>query len=174
MNIDHAKIMLAHLEKQRPYPECNLPAPRHGHSSHAARSPTWMSWRSMRKRIQRDHYRNKEIEICERWDIYENFLADMGERPPDKTLGRIDNDGDYEPGNCRWETPNKKAVRRTRKKQASNRRSTVKVVLYGEWLTTAEACRRIGVKHKRVCERVRWYSETHQQAFDYYAAKKGR
>src|SRR5262252_7817366 len=49
--------------------ECNLQAPRHRHSSHVARSPTWMSWRSMRKRMQRADYRNKGTRICERWDI---------------------------------------------------------------------------------------------------------
>lgn len=72
-------------------------------------TPTYRSWLSMRARCRYPsatrwkHYGGRGIKVCDRWQTFENFLADMGERPPGMQLGRIDNDGDYEPRNVRWQ-----------------------------------------------------------------------
>jgi len=96
------------------------PRYRHGHRpKYGKTSPTYNSWRDMKRRCHnpnRKAYKNyggRGIKVCDRWMDFVNFLEDMGECPEGLTLDRINNDGNYEPGNCRWAT---------RKQQVQNRR----------------------------------------------------
>ena len=93
---------------------------KHGHKSkHGKESPTYRSWQNMKTRcLNSNHPQFKDwggrgIKVCERWMDFANFLEDMGEKPEGLTLDRINNDGNYEPGNCRWAT---------RKQQVQNQR----------------------------------------------------
>jgi len=89
----------------------------HGHCN-GSLSPTYKSWLAMRRRCQDTknrsyaRYGGRGIKVCDCWKKFENFLADMGERPKGKTIDRIDNDGDYTPRNCKWSTPKQQAQNR--------------------------------------------------------------
>jgi hypothetical protein len=100
-------------------------------------TPEWHSWQGAKRRCQNEKdakfadYGGRGIKVCERWQrSFENFLADMGPRPsPDHSLDRIDVNGHYAPGNCRWAT---------RKEQGNNRRNNRRLTANGQTKTLNE------------------------------------
>lgn len=82
---------------------------RHGHATKAPKpTATYYSWLGMKQRCanpKHPGYKNwggRGITVCERWQTFENFLADMGPMPRGHSIERVNNDGNYEPSNCIW------------------------------------------------------------------------
>lgn len=115
--------------------------------------PLYTVWRSMISRCTDQasphfaNYGGRGISICERWrHDFHAFVADMGDRPPDTSIDRINNDGNYEPSNCRWAT---------KKQQQSNRRVNILIAFNGETKPLKHWADAIGVKPDTIAERLR-------------------
>lgn len=121
---------------------------RHGHSA----TPTYQVWINIVRRCTKPnvkfyrHYGGRGIRVCDRWLKFENFLEDMGVRPEGLSIERIDNNGHYEPGNCRWASS---------KEQARNRRGTRFILLHGERLPLTAAAERMGVSPHSLRAKIR-------------------
>lgn len=111
------------------------------------RSPEYKAWRSMRARCNvpgtasYETYGGRGIRVCEKWDqSFPAFYEDLGPRPsPAHSIDRIDVNGHYEPGNCRWATITE---------QNRNRRSNRVIEVFGERLLLVEAAEKYGLgKH---------------------------
>lgn len=120
-----------------------LPAT-HGHARGGRRSREYIAWCRMLTRCRNvanvnwPRYGGRGICVCDRWaDSFAAFLLDMGPRPPGTTLDRIDVNGNYEPGNCRWATW---------AEQGRNRSSNVRFLLNGVPVCQSELCAAIGAK----------------------------
>lgn len=114
--------------------------------------PTFKSWDSMKQRCTNANspdypkYGGRGITVCDRWlNSFDNFLEDMGQRPKSRTLDRKDNNGNYEPDNCRWATV---------AEQLSNRRNTVKTLYNDTMYTIRELSEISGLKEKIIRDRL--------------------
>jgi hypothetical protein len=130
----------------------------HGHSKHkpGGRTPEYTAWCNMIRRCTNpndhayDRYGGRGIKVHKRWrNSFTNFLKDMGKKPtPKHMLDRINNNGNYEPGNCRWAT---------RCQQFNNRQSNLKITYNGKTKTLAQWCRKLGLPYKRTYQRLMAY-----------------
>lgn len=117
------------------------------------RTPTYQAWRNMRQRcLNPNHphwasYGGRGIAVCDRWSSFERFLADMGARPEGLTLDRIDNDGNYEPGNCRWAT---KAAQQQNTRRTKLTPESVAWIRSGTGFTRRQMAARLGVSSTTV------------------------
>lgn len=116
------------------------------------KTPIYNSWDAMVQRCTNTNhpkylsYGARGITVCERWKDFANFYTDMGIPPKGLTLDRIDNNGNYEPGNCRWAT---------RKQQQNNRRNTTLIETTSGFIPIAEVARSAGMTIKGVQGRIK-------------------
>lgn len=127
----------------------NCPAYIHGMKGTKA----WRAWMSMRHRVKNptirsaDRYIARGIKVCPEWDgSFLAFLRDMGNPPGEEySLDRIDNNGNYEPGNCRWATD---------QQQNRNKSDNVVIEWNGRKMLLLEACAAAGIPYKTAWYRI--------------------
>lgn len=124
----------------------------HGHSRRISVARTYNIWRGMKRRCDNKavrsyaRYGGRGIRVCERWLDYQNFLADMGEVPSQThSIERNNNDGNYEPGNCRWATP---------AEQNRNTRQNINITIDGKTMCAADWAIQFGLSAKTIRARI--------------------
>lgn len=119
------------------------------HGMHGSRE--YQIWADMKARCGNTshnafaQYGGRGISVCARWQSFELFLADMGERPRGFWIDRIDVNGNYEPSNCRWASA---------KEQGNNRRSNIRIAIGDEVKTLMQWCEQFGLVYYRVRNRL--------------------
>ena len=123
---------------------------KHGATLNGKHTGAYRSWTTMKSRCYNEDnnrfyaYGGRGIAVCDRWlESFENFLADMGDRPDGCTIDRIDVNGNYDPENCRWATTSD---------QAKNQRKNVWYELDGQKMIQADVARALGVHPSVVLE----------------------
>ena len=125
---------------------------KHGHSAGGGRTPEYTAWNSMMQRCGNPRaqsyawYGGRGITICEAWHDFSAFERDMGPRPAGHSIDRINNSGNYEPGNCRWAT---------RKQQQRNMRSNKLLTFNGKTQPLAAWAEEAGLTNETIRNRLR-------------------
>lgn len=124
---------------------------KHGHGKRGCRTKTFKAWVSMRRRCLEinnksfPNYGGRGITVSERWADFTAFLDDMGECPPGGQIDRIDNNGNYEPGNCRWLSS----------KENNRNKSNNKIISYeGKSMSVAGWAEHLGCKPQLIYDRL--------------------
>jgi len=135
---------------------------KHGHGQKENRSSEYHSWSNMISRTTNpratnyEYYGGRGINVCDRWlESFDNFLSDMGRKPPGSSLDRIDNSKGYSPENCRWAD---------RKTQQSNMRNSRLYSLNGETCCINEWARRYKIPSRTLYARVTQLGFTLEEA----------
>ena len=129
-----------------------MPKTTHNHTTKHGSSPTYKSWHMMKQRCTNSNYPQyrdyggRGVQVCAEWHSFENFLADMGERPDGTSLDRIDNSLGYSPENCRWAT---------KSEQQRNRRDNVWLELDGEKRLLSEWAAKLDLKAHSLSQRIK-------------------
>lgn len=122
---------------------------KHGHSKNGVVSAEYYAWKGMNNRCYNEkyylyhRYGGRGIKVCDRWlESFENFYEDMGDRPSNKySLDRINNDGNYEPSNCRWAT---------QKQQSSNKENNKWIEYGNKKMIQSEWARELNIENKKL------------------------
>lgn len=115
------------------------------------KSPTWVTWQGLVQRCNNPkapgfhRYGGRGITVCARWLKFANFLADMGIRPKGYTIERIDNNGGYHPGNCKWATY---------KEQENNKSTNKHLTFNGLTLTLSQWADKTGIYYNTIRQRI--------------------
>ena len=125
---------------------------RHGATTQRSKSPEYIVWSAMHDRCRNPNnkrfarYGGRGISVCERWWEFPLFLEDMGLRPQGHSIERINNDGNYEPENCRWAT---------RVEQAANQAHSRLITAFGRTLTVSAWGRELGIERTTIRDRLK-------------------
>lgn len=139
------------LQRERSSVSCRERSTVHGHAARD-KSPEYIAWRAMISRCENPRHRSfaayggRGIRVCSRWRAsFSRFLEDVGRKPKGRTLGRVDNNGNYEKSNVRWETS---------REQQRNRRSNLRLTVNGRTATASDWADETGLSVFLICSRI--------------------